>query len=119
MKHSWEAKKRVQWYILGRLEHGGCDSFPFTIHEDKETSTKELGQIKSFPTKHSLGREKKEFNGTTYMADCKNRGCDLNPFHHVRRQMKQNTIELFRQNSYTKKIWAKLIHAKMILMWEP
>jgi hypothetical protein len=35
-------KKRVQWYIVGRLEHGGCDFFPFTIHEDEETSTKEL-----------------------------------------------------------------------------
>jgi hypothetical protein len=106
-------KKRVQWYILGRLEHGGCDLFPFTIHEDKETtSTKELGQIKSLPTNQAfLGKGKKEFNGTYIHGKLQDRGCDLMiPF--TMCGDKRNKTQQSWTNSYAIKIWAKLIQCK-------
>jgi len=54
-------KKRVQWYIVGRLEHGGCDMIPFTMCKDKRNKHKRVGQIKNpcQPNQAFSGREKR------------------------------------------------------------
>jgi hypothetical protein len=73
---------------------------PFTIHEDKETSTKELDKIKSFANQSILGKGKKRVQWYIH-GRLQDRGCDLIPFTTCRDERKQT------QKSWTNEILAK------------
>jgi hypothetical protein len=74
---------------------------PFTIHEDKETSTKRVGQIKSFANQAFLGRQKKRVQWYIHDGRLQDRGCDLIPFTTCGDKRKQT------QKSWTNEILAK------------